>query len=90
MVQPVYPTAPSRHSRVGHATVRFYIDDQGRVRLPRISGEAYAANDELGAWAMADAAVAAVAQWRFEPPLSHGKPTVVLVEQDFNFEAPGP
>jgi TonB family protein len=88
MVQPVYPAGLGARPHQGRVTVRFYIDEQGRVRLPRIGSEAHEPNDEVAAWALADATVAAVAQWRFEPPLSNGKPTVVLVEQDFDFLPP--
>jgi TonB family protein len=59
-------------------TVEFYIDEQGNVRMaavPRESaGDIYAA-----------AAVAAVEQWRFEPPLRKGRPVLVLAQQEFNF-----
>lgn len=59
-------------------TVEFYIDEEGRVRMaavPRgLAGDVYAA-----------AAVAAVEQWRFEPPLRKGRPVLVQAQQEFNF-----
>lgn len=77
---PVHVVAPVANSddQFHSVTVEFYIDEQGSVRMaavPRESaGDVYAA-----------AAVAAVEQWRFEPPLRKGKPVLVLVEQEFNF-----
>jgi len=59
-------------------TVEFYIDEEGRVRMAAVPREA--ADDIYSA-----AAVAAVEQWRFEPPLRKGKPVLVLVEQQFKF-----
>ena len=85
IVQPVSPPGVGQHGQAGQVTVKFYIDEQGRVRLPRISAEAHDPREELTVWAMADAAIEAVTQWQFEPPLSKGKPTIVLVEQDFAF-----
>lgn len=61
-------------------TVEFYIDEQGRVRMPAVDREA--ADDLLAA-----AAVAAVERWRFEPPLRKGRPTLVFAQQVFAFKA---
>lgn len=74
----VVPPVVSPDDRAHKVTVEFYIDEQGGVRMaavPRESaGDIYAA-----------AAVAAVEQWRFAPPLRKGKPVLVLAEQEFNF-----
>ncbi len=59
-------------------TVEFYIDEQGRVRMPAVDRES--ADDMLAA-----ASVAAVEQWRFEPPLRRGRPVVVYAQQEFTF-----
>jgi TonB family protein len=76
-VHVVTPVANS-DDQIHSVTVEFYIDEQGNVRMaavPRTSaGDAYAA-----------AAVAAVEQWRFEPPLRRGQPVLVLAQQEFNF-----
>ncbi|MFZ5497353.1 MAG: TonB family protein [Verrucomicrobiota bacterium] len=61
-------------------TVEFYIDEQGRVRLPAV--DRGSADDLLAA-----AAVAAVEQWRFEPPLRKGQPVLVYAQQEFSFQA---
>ena len=62
------------------ATVEFYIDEEGRVRMPAVARES--ADD-----AYAAAAVSAVEQWRFEPPLRRGKPVLVYAQQEFSFHA---
>lgn len=59
-------------------TVEFYIDEQGRVRMPAVDRES--ADDMLAA-----ASVAAVEQWRFEPPLRKGRPVLVYAQQEFTF-----
>jgi len=79
VVQPELPKGSSLpHGTKRVVTVEFYIDEQGRVRMPAIertdAGDAFAA-----------AAVTAVEQWKFEPPLRKGQPVLVLVRQDFAF-----
>jgi TonB family protein len=69
---PVYPQAWIDAGRRGTITVAFYLDEQGRVRLP----VARDPHDEL----LAASACAAVKDWRFEPPLRRGKPVLVRVE----------
>lgn len=66
-------------SRKRSVVVGFYIDETGRVRLPSISRES--ADDFLAA-----AAVQAVEQWRFEPPLRKGRAVLVYAEQEFHFD----
>jgi len=77
-VVPPTPAKSGLHGAKRTVTVEFYIDEEGRVRGPAIDREepddAYAA-----------AAVAAVEQWRFEPPVRKGRPVLVLARQDFNF-----
>lgn len=76
VIAPVPPKGGLAQKRV--VTVEFYIDDQGHVRMPAIdrseADDAYAA-----------AAVRAVEQWRFEPPLRKGRPVLVLAQQNFSF-----
>jgi TonB family protein len=55
--------------------IEFYIDEQGRVRLP---GVKVGANADF-----ANAALDAVSQWRFDPPTRKGKPVLVLADQTF-------
>lgn len=76
------PTAARRS-----VTVEFYIDQEGRVRLPSVNRAEAATVDATNA-------IAAVRQWRFEPPLRNGRPVLVIAQQQFNFvpkpEGPGP
>jgi TonB family protein len=80
VVKPGYPVEASQKPRSAHVTVTFYIDEQGRVRLPSVSPET-SVNDEI----FAAAAVDAVTRWEFEPPMSNGRPVLVFAQQDFNF-----
>lgn len=79
-VHVVPPTAfksdPKNAKRV--VAVEFYIDEEGRVRMPAIGRDE--ADDDYAA-----AAVSAVEQWRFEPPTRKGLPVLVLAKQEFNF-----
>jgi TonB family protein len=83
IVKPVYPQELARRHPVS-VTVDFYIDEKGHVRLPAVSRESVEASDQL-----AGAAVNAVSQWEFEPPLSRGRPVLVLARQLFTFQAKG-
>jgi TonB family protein len=83
IVNPSYPTQLARSSRGGKISVEFYIDEQGRVRMPSVSRETIEANGELSS-----IAIGAVAQWQFDAPLRKGRPVLVLAQQDFNFKAP--
>ncbi|MES1167652.1 MAG: TonB family protein [Oleiharenicola lentus] len=77
---PVQVVSPAKMvgNEAHDVTVEFYIDEEGRVRMAAVPREA--ADDIYSA-----AAVAAVEQWRFEPPMRKGKPVLVLVEQEFKF-----
>jgi TonB family protein len=81
-VHVVSPVSPALVPGVKRHTVAvdFYIDEKGMVRMPSV------ARADVGtAWAAS--ALDAVRQWRFEPPLYRGRPTLVLVRQEFNFVA---
>jgi TonB family protein len=79
VVKPSYPVeAAQQHS--GKVTVDFYIDERGRVRMPAVTRSTTEMNMMLSS-----AAVQAVSQWEFEPPLSKGRPVLVAARQDFNF-----
>lgn len=80
VVKPIYPREFA--GKAVTVTVQFYIDKDGRVRLPAVDSETGTEHDSLCA-----AAVQAVTQWQFEPPVSRGHPVVVAVKQDFNFKA---
>ncbi|WP_161554701.1 energy transducer TonB [Ereboglobus luteus] len=78
-VAPLYPAQFAENGRTGAVTVDFFVDGEGRVRLPVVEGETHP-------W-FANSAVEAILQWRFEPPLKKGRPTVVNARQQFVFGA---
>lgn len=80
VVTPVYPVEAPQGPRAASVTVTFYIDEQGRVRLPAVSRRVAEGDDIFAA-----AAIGAVAQWEFEPPTARGRPVLVEARQDFNF-----
>jgi len=53
----------------GSATVKFFVDESGKVRVPVIL--------DCTAPDLGQAAIVAVEQWRFEPPRISGRPTIV-------------
>jgi TonB family protein len=85
IVKPSYTPEQARQNHPSHVTVEFYIDQQGHVRLPAVSSKTSEANGDLAA-----AAVAAIEQWQFEPPLLKGRPALVFADQDFDFKPATP
>jgi TonB family protein len=81
VVQPLYPAEAAQKQQSAVITVNFFIDEKGRVRLPAVSRETSENYAEFSA-----AAVNAVTEWEFEPPLSKGQPVLVAARQDFNFK----
>jgi TonB family protein len=81
VVHPLYPAEAAQKQQSAVVTVQFYIDEKGRVRLPAVSRDT---SERYGAFAAA--AVNAVSEWQFEPPLSRGQPVLVAARQDFNFK----
>lgn len=64
----------------GTALVAFYIDQEGRPRLPHVVAATNVA--------FAHSAAGAVKQWRFTPPTIQGHPVIVEVRQPFRFIPP--
>lgn len=81
LVQPMpqYPAALAPRQVEGTAAVRFYVDEEGRVRLPELI--------EATTPEFAEAALAAVAQWRYEPPQEGGRRIVATDLWTFKFAA---
>jgi TonB family protein len=77
---PIHVVAPAALLRpdAGEVKVEFYIDEQGRVRIPVAR--------ETSDAAFANAAVDAVSQWQFDPPTSKGKPVLVHAVQIFTIK----
>jgi TonB family protein len=78
----VVPPAAALQPDAGEVRVEFYIDEEGRVRIPVAR--------ETPDVAFANAAVDAVSQWQFEPPTSKGKPVIVHVVQIFTIKPEKP
>lgn len=76
---PAYPTSLQSKAIEGSAAVRFYVDEEGRVRLPEVI--------EATTPEFADAALAAVTQWRYEPPQHRGRYIVASDNWAFQFKA---
>jgi len=76
-VSPLYGLALLKQGIRGSVEVRFYIDETGAVRLPAVVS---ADHPQL-----AEAALTAVRQWKFEPPTSRGNPVLILAQQRFDF-----
>jgi len=74
---PKYATAAAQQGVRGKIQVHFYIDEKGMVRMPAVDPDAQPY--------LSDIAVAALLEWRFEPPTSRGKPVLVAANQEFNF-----
>lgn len=62
----------------GRVVVEFYIDEDGRVRAPFVH---HATAEEF-----AQAALAAMSQWRYETPRRHGLPVVASMRWAFDFK----
>lgn len=79
-IQVVSPLSPDldKSGEIHQVTVEFYIDQEGRVRLPAVNKQYV--SDEYALSAMS-----AVRQWRFEPPLVKGRPVLVIARQQFDF-----
>jgi TonB family protein len=61
----------------GTVEIQFYIDEKGAVRLPAIK---YSDRIDL-----AESALEAVRQWKFEPPTRNGRPVLITAVQQFDF-----
>jgi hypothetical protein len=69
--------APDAAPPSGRVIVEYYIDHQGRVRLPEI----IKSDDEY----LSLSAIMSLQETRFADPTNNGRPTYVRVRQPFNF-----
>jgi len=81
IVRPLINPDIPLEERQGTVVVQFFIDREGKVRIPVV--KQMAAHRGL-----AQAAFAAIQQWKFKPPTVHGQPVVVEVQQAFHFKDP--
>ncbi len=77
-VTPQYPKELADKGVKGQVTVEYYIDETGAVRMPCVSRDD---NPMLGGLT-----IAALSQWKFTPPTSHGRPVLVKARQVFDFK----
>ncbi len=80
VVTPEYPKSMIEHETGGQVLVELFIDPEGYVHAPGIKS---ATNDIF-----ALAALGAIRQWVFDPPLKSGKAVWVRAYQPFLFEYP--
>jgi TonB family protein len=76
-VAPKYAQEALKQGVRGKVQVHFYIDENGVARMPAI--------DRTDHPYLAEIAVAAVREWKFEPPTAKGNPVLVAVSQEFKF-----
>lgn len=74
---PAFPAELARRGIRGTASVSFFVDDSGRVRIPVVTS--------ADAPEFAQAALAAVRQWRFEAPRKAGKKVTAFETWTFDF-----
>lgn len=78
---PVYPANMRRAGRAGTVEVLFIVDEQGRVKQPKV----HQSTDP----AFEDAAIEAVKQWRFEPGTRKGEKVQFKIKIPITFNAAG-
>ena len=78
MVTPLFPEEFKGKKVRGTATVLFYIDEEGNIRMPHVT--------EYSHESFGKTALLAVDQWKFKPPMVKGKPVSIQVRQVFNFQ----
>jgi len=77
IVTPLFPEEFKGQGVEGSATVIFYIDEEGEIRMPHVTEYSHASFGET--------ALMAIEKWKFRPPLVRGKPVSIMVRQKFNF-----
>ena len=77
---PVFPAALRGRVDRGTATVAFYVDESGRARAAFVT--------DASAPEFAEAALAAVSQWRYEAPRLNGRTVIALENWSFQFGLP--
>jgi TonB family protein len=80
-IHPMYPRELAQRGAQGDVVVEFYIDQTGAVRLPAVVESAH---DQLS-----NVAVAALREWKFDPPTHHGEKVNVKALQRFKFALKG-
>ncbi|MDB4384735.1 energy transducer TonB [Opitutaceae bacterium] len=87
ILQVVHPNIPDSEdipSEGLRVVYNFFIDKEGRVRIPWLDEQEFQHIDE----AILDATYDALMQWEFTPPTVNGKTVVAQVSQPFWFTSP--
>lgn len=79
--EPVFSHDLARQGIVGVVKIDFYIDDEGKVRMPAIIESDFPVLGQL--------AIDAVRTWRFQSPHRNGRAVAVRAVQEFRFKASG-
>ena len=80
-VAPLWPSDWKTPLSEGRVTLDFYIDDEGRPRMPAV----VQTDDDV----LNFPAVEALSHWRFVPPTRRGEPVMVRATQVFRFQRKG-
>lgn len=76
-ISPKYAEEALKKGVRGKVQVHFYIDENGIARMPAVDNSDHPY--------LAEIAVEAVREWKFEPPTSKGNPVLVEASQEFRF-----
>jgi len=76
-IQPMPPDRLGAIAREGKVVVEYYIDPDGRVRMPLI----VSSDDE----AFSQSVLLAISEWKYATPTREGQPVLVRVAREFNF-----
>jgi TonB family protein len=80
VTQPIYPREWVGQGLSGKVTLSFFVDETGAVRMPTVASTDHAY--------FSASALAALSEWRFEPPTHKGRPVLARFQQTFHFEPP--
>jgi len=76
---PKYAVEAEAQGVRGRVEVHFYIDEQGAVRMPVVGSATHPY--------LAESALTALRDWRFEPAMHDGRPVLVAASQVFDFSS---
>lgn len=82
VVHPKVPLSLVEKSSGSYGVFKFYIDTEGRVRLPHVD-HVSGGNVDVR---LLEAAQDALEEWQFAPPTVKGKRVIVAVKQPFHFQ----
>lgn len=78
-ISPMQPDRLGAVAREGKVVVEYFIDPEGRVRMPLV----LSSDDE----AFTKAVLMAITEWRYATPTRDGQPVLARVAREFKFQA---